>query len=146
RAESPRLTSEERADLRGSLEGQVQEVPGAFTRVDPHFAPHVVLRPHTEPRLGDDEGHEVFTRSSTNWMAWSTRSGSSAWMPCPLRVVTIWIPLRERRNHSSCSARHTSWPRRVPLTVGELSSDCMLVITAIGMSGSGRNPSRLPLA
>src|ERR1043165_5422458 len=47
-------------------------------------------------------------------------------MSWPLRVVSMWMPLRERRNHSSWSARQTSCPRAVPLTYGAVESERML--------------------
>lgn len=46
--------------------------------------------------------------SNTNRMASSTSCGSSASMPWPLCVVVMCSPLLERRNHSSCIARHSS--------------------------------------
>jgi hypothetical protein len=42
-------------------------------------------------------GQGAFTRSTTNRMAWTTSSGSSRWIAWPLFVVTMWMPLLERR-------------------------------------------------
>jgi len=44
------------------------------------------------------------------------------------------------------TARQTSCPRAVPFTYRDDSSDFMLVITAIGMSGRGLRPGTVPAA
>src|SRR6185312_1549089 len=56
------------------------------------------------------------------------------------------MALRDRWNHSSCIARQSSCPRFVSLTYWLESFERMLVMIAIGMSGSGVRPGTVPAA